>query len=173
MDVYEAVKSKLDVREFSTEPVPDSIKLKVIEAARLTQSGNNSQHWRFILLDEKGELEQLANDSLYGKWVKGANFAVIVLTDPTLNFHKIDAGRAVQSMQLTAWNYGVASGVFVGVKDQEIRRDFSIPTNLAPTITVGFGYPIRKILGRKSRKPLSELAFHHRFGNPLELDNAR
>lgn len=169
MDVYELVRTKLDTRDFSPKQVPDNIKLKVLEAARFTQSGNNSQHWRFILLDKKDELAKLAEDSLYGKWVRNANFAIIVLTDPSLGYHKIDAGRAVQSMQLTAWGEGVASGVFVGVKDQELRKDFGIPANLAPTITVGFGYPARKVLGRKNRKQLSEIAFQHSFGSPLEI----
>jgi hypothetical protein len=45
MDAYECVKTKLDVREFSSKDVPGDLKLKVMEAARLTQSGMNNQHW--------------------------------------------------------------------------------------------------------------------------------
>ena len=92
----------------------------------------------------------------------------MVLTNPKYGFHLIDAGIAVQDMQLTAWNYGVASGVFTGVKDAELRRDFSIPKDLAPSITVGFGYPARKLLGKKKRQPLNEIAYLERYGNPLE-----
>jgi hypothetical protein len=49
MDAFEAIRSKLDFREFSTKDVPQEIKLKVLEAARLTGTGLNTQHWRFIL----------------------------------------------------------------------------------------------------------------------------
>jgi len=168
MDAREAVKTKLDVREFTSRPVPSSIKRSVLEAARLTQSGNNSQHWRFILVQDPKNLEKMAEDSSWGKWVAGANFAIIVCTDPTKGYHMIDAGRAVQDMQLMAWDHGVASGVFTGIKEAEFRRDFGIPKNLNPTISVGFGYPRRKLRGRKKRKPLSEVAFLEKYGNRLD-----
>ncbi len=167
MDASEAVRTKLDVREFSPKLVPSEVKRAVLEAARLTQSGTNSQHWRFILVQDKNNLKTMAEDSSWGKWVAGADFAVIVCTDPTKGYHMIDAGRAVQDMQLTAWDHGVASGVFTGIKESEFRRDFGIPKDLNPTIVVGFGYPERKLHGRKNRKPLLEVAFLERYGNKL------
>ena len=148
MDAATAVRTKLDVREFSNKTVPGIVKLQILEAARLTQSGTNSQHWRFVLVQEKKNLETMAEDSTWGKWVSGANFAVIVLTDPTKSYHMIDAGRAVQDMQLTAWDHGIASGVFTGIRLAEFRKDFGIPVALNPTIVVGFGYPTRKLVGR-------------------------
>jgi nitroreductase len=168
MDAFDCVRTKLDVREFDSKPVPADVKLKVLEAARLTQSGMNVQHWRFILVQDKSRLNVLAKDSTTGPWVVKANFAVIVLTDPKGGFHLIDAGRAVQDMQMTAWNYGVASGVFTGVKEEEIRKDFSIPNHLSPTITIGFGYPARKLLGKKKRQPLNEIAYLDKYGKELE-----
>ena len=57
--------------------------------------------------------------------------------------------------------------MFTGVKLREVRRDFGIPEGLNPVIVVGFGYPKRKLAGRKRREPLSAIAFHERFGDPL------
>jgi len=168
LDATEAVRTKLDVREFASRPVPPEVKLAVLEAARFTQSGTNSQHWCFILVQKPENLRTMASDSLSGKWVAGANFAVIVCTDPTKSYHMIDAGRAVQDMQLTAWNNGVASGVFTGIKQAEFRRDFGVPEDLSATIVVGFGYPQKKLRGRKNRKRLSEVAFLERYGNKLD-----
>jgi len=168
MDTYDCIRTKLDVREFDSKPVPAEVKLKVLEAARLTQSGMNSQDWRFILVQDPTRIRVLANDSTTGQWVSGANFAVIVLINPKFGFHLIDAGRAVQDMQLAAWNYGVVSRVFTGVKESELRRDFAIPQNLAHAITAGFGYPVKKILGKKNRHQLNEVAYLEKYGNPLE-----
>jgi nitroreductase len=103
MDTFECITTKLDVREFSTEDVPVEVMSKVLEAARLSGTGLNTQHWRFILVNNKQKM--LADDSTSGSWVSGANFAIIVLTNPEYNFHLIDAGRVVQNMQLTAWNH--------------------------------------------------------------------
>ncbi len=170
MDAYECVATKLDVRRFSSKPVSAELKLKILEAARLTSSGINSQHWRFILVQGRDFLQRLADDSDFGKWVYDANFAVVVLTDPKLAFHAIDAGRVVQDMQLTAWNEGVVSCIYTGIRETEMYRDFNIPKELKPTAVVGFGYPPFKVTGRKkNRKPISELAFLERFGAPIEL----
>ena len=155
------------MRQFSPQDVPPEIKSKVLEAARMTGTGLNTQHWRFILVDSKESIKLLAQDSTSGTWVAGANFAVIVLTNPKYRFHAIDAGRVVQDMQLAAWNFAVASGIFTRVKEEEMRRDFNIPRELEPTTIVGFGYPARKASGKKNRLLLSELAYHEKYGNPI------
>ncbi len=168
MDAYECVVTKLDVREFDLKDVPAQVKLKVLEAGRMTGSGMNIQHWRFILVQDRDNLRKLAKDSTTGSWVERANFAVVVLTDPRHGFHMIDAGRVVQDMQLAAWNYGVASCVYTGTNREALQKDFDIPSNLIPSIIVGFGYPSGKVIGRKNRKPINELAFLERYGEAVD-----
>lgn len=170
MDAYECVAGKLDIREFDTRQVPNDVKIRILESARLTGSGMNNQHWRFILVQDRGNLEKLAQDSSTGNWVRGASFAVIVLTNPRYGFHLIDAGRAVQDMQITAWNYGVVSCIFTGINREAIERDFSIPKEMSPSVVVGFGYPVKKIRGKKNRKPLRDLFFLEQYGNHLDPD---
>lgn len=167
MDAYECIATKLDVREFDSKRVSPEIKSKVLEAARLTGTGLNTQHWRFIFIESKENIAKLARDSSSGKWVAGADFAVIVLTNPEYKFHMIDAGRVVQDMQLAAWNYGVVSCVFTGVFERQLRDDFGIPAGLYPTIIVGFGYPAMKLTGKKkNRVPLEKLVYYEKYGLP-------
>jgi nitroreductase len=166
MDTFECLTTKLEVREFSAQVVQSEVRLKVLEAARLTGTGLNTQHWRFILVENKDNLKKLAQDSTSGSWVAGANFAIIVLTNPKYNFHLIDSGRVIQNMQLAAWNQGVASGLFTGIKEAELRNDFGIPQDLSTTVVVGFGYPARKLVGkRKNRLPLNELIYYEKYDN--------
>jgi nitroreductase len=169
MEAYECVATKLDVREFDAKPVSAELKMKVLEAARLTGSGINNQHWRFVLVQGRDHLKRLADDSTTGSWVAQANFAVIVLTNPKFGFHALDGGRAAQDMQIAAWNFGVGSCLYTGVNLEAMRRDFNLPKELNPTVIVGFGYPARKISGkRKNRKPLRDLAFLNSFDTRLE-----
>ena len=170
MDAYDCIRTKLDLREFSADPVPNEVVLKVLEAARLTGSGVNSQHWRFIVVRGRDRLAKLAQDSTTGNWVEGASFAVIVLTDPKLSYHKLDAGRALQDMQLAAWNFGVASRLYTGVRADGMVKDFGVPLRMETTVVVGFGYPRRRVLGRKSRIALRDLAFEDRYGEPLKVE---
>ena len=152
-NAYKLILTKIESRNFSSKYVSAEIKKKILDAARVTGSGMNVQHWRFVLIQDKGNLEQLAEDSKTGKWVTNANFAVIVLTDPQYYFHMIDAGRAIQSMMLAAWSFGVASGIYAGIKADEMRRDFNLPSNLNIIAVVAFGYPAKKILGKKTESP--------------------
>lgn len=167
MNATDIVKTKLDSREFSSQPVGPDVKKAVLEAARLTQSGNNIQHWRFVLVQDPANLAKLAADSTTGSWIAGASFAVVICSDPTKSFILIDVGRVIQDMQITAWDSGVTSRIYTGIKQPEMRRDFGIPESLTSLAVVGFGYPKKQILGKKDRKPLSEIAFLERYGAPL------
>lgn len=169
MNVFDAVVSRIEVRDYSSERVPDNVKLKILEAARMSPTGLNLQHWRFILVEDRANLKKLANLSTTGSWVERADFAVIVLTDPRYPFHLIDAGRAIQNMQLVAWSEGVGSCIYTGVKEKEMKREYSIPENLTIAAVIGFGYPKRKIKGIKNRKDLSEIVFSERYGEKLRL----
>lgn len=172
MDALEAILTKLDVRKFSERPVDSEAKLNVLQAARHTGSSMNSQHWRFIMVQDPRSLTTLAADSTSGSWVKGSKFAIIVCIDPRVAGSVIDAGRAAQDMQVAAWSLGIASGLYTGTKPKDLRRDFGIPEDLNPAVVVGFGYPPKPLKGRKNRKPLSEVAFLEKFGSPLAFPEA-
>jgi nitroreductase len=67
-------------------------------------------------------------------------------------------------MQLTAWNYGVGSGIFTGINEEIFRRDFGIPKELHIAAVIGFGYPLKKLIGkRKNRLPLTALVHNEKY----------
>jgi nitroreductase len=165
MDIFKCIATKLEVREFSQQDIPSEMRSRILEAARMTGTGMNTQHWRFILVEKKDSLKKLAEDSTSGSWVSGANFAIIVLTNPKYGFHAIDAGRVLQNMQLTAWDQRIGSGLFTGIRDEKLRKDFEIPRELSPSVVLGFGYPARKLIGRrKNRLPIQELIYYEKYG---------
>ncbi len=173
MDAFECIATKLEIRDFNNEnQVPLEIKLKILESARLTGSSLNTQPWRFILVQDKDNLKKLSDDSTSGKWVNGANFAIVILVNPHYRFHLIDAGKVAQSMQIAAWNYGVGSALFTGIEEEKVIKDFVIPYDLKPVIVIGFGYPKRKITGKKKKKntlSLEELVSYESYGKSSEI----
>jgi len=166
MDTYEAIVTKLDIREFADKRVDARTKTKILQAARFTGSSMNTQHWRFILVQDKKNLSTLSEDSTTGQWVKGADFAIIINIDPKVPGSGVDGGRVLQDMELAAWNFGVVSRLFTGFKEPELRRDFGIPQELKPVAAIGFGYPVKAIKGKKNRKPLEDLVSLERYGSP-------
>ena len=165
MDAYECIITKIDIREYSGQYVPLEIRQKILEAARSTGTGLNTQHWKFIVVEKKDNLNKLSEDSTSGRWIAGANFAIIVLTNPKYKFHLIDAGRVLQNMQLTAWNYRIGSGLFTGIIEEKLRGDFKIPKDMHISTIIGFGYPVRLFTGkRKNRKPLDQFVSYENYG---------
>jgi nitroreductase len=68
-------------------------------------------------------------------------------------------------MQLAAWDQRIGSGLFTGIKEEKLRKDFEIPRELSPTVVLGFGYPARKLIGkRKNRLPTQELIYYEKYG---------
>ncbi|MGH9953268.1 MAG: nitroreductase family protein, partial [Nitrososphaeraceae archaeon] len=66
---------------------------------------------------------------------------------------------------LTAWNDGVGSGLFTGIKEGNLRNDFRIPNDLTPSVILGFGYPTKPLTGKKkNRLPLSQLVYREQYG---------
>jgi nitroreductase len=66
MDTFESIRTKLDIRQFSAKDVPEEIKSKFLEAARLTGTGLNTQQWRFVLIESKDNINKLAQYSTSG-----------------------------------------------------------------------------------------------------------
>ena len=66
MDAYECIITKIDIREYSIQNVPLEIIQKILEAARSTGMGLNTQHWKFIVVEKKDNLNKLSEDSTSG-----------------------------------------------------------------------------------------------------------
>ncbi len=172
MDVSEAIETRLEIRDYAEEPVPTRDKRAILDAARLAPSGKNLQHWDFVLLNEPDDIEALASASTTGTWVAGADFAVVILTDPTYGYHEIDAGRAVTHMQLEAWNRGVGSCIYTGFDEAAMQDLLDHPADKNVTLVAGFGHPTRDLdsfAGRKDRLSLEQIAHHGTYGGDLTL----
>ena len=168
MDVSDAIDTRIELREYADESVDDERKRAILEAGRLAPSGKNTQHWRFVLIDDAQDLDELADRSPTGAWVADAEFAVAICTDPAHSFNEIDAGRAATHMQLVAWERGVGSCMFT-VDRPSVRELLEVPEEYDLTALLGFGYPRREIQGQKDREPLEQITFHGQFGREFDV----
>lgn len=168
MDTFEAIRTVLAVRRFSDTPVPDDVVREIVEAAHLTASSQNGQPWYFIVVQDKDMLRQLGASAPTGRYVAGAALAVVVCMSHS-PFNVSDASRAIQSMILAAWSRGVGSN-WVGFGHLDaIKQPLGIPGDVDVLAIVPFGYPAEQVgQGKKNRKPLGEVVFRERFGQPFQ-----
>ena len=168
MEVFEAVRTVLAVRKYQSRPVPQDVIRRIVEAGRLTASASNRQPWHFIVVEDPLTLTKLGALARTGGYIAQAPLAVVVATDQS-KIAESDASRAIQSMLLTAWADGVGSN-WVGFHGLEaVKPLLGIPAELDVLAILPFGYPAQAIgRGKKNRKPLSEVAYRERFGQPFK-----
>ena len=166
-EVFEAVRTLMAVREYDGRELADDIALRIVEAGRLTASGGNRQPWHFVLVRSRDGLRKLGSLVRTGPYTANAAAAVIVAYEKESRIGASDASRAIQSMLLVAWGDGVASN-WTGYGLDNVRAEFGFPDTYEVLAVVPLGYPRRRVLGRKKRKPLNEVASAERFGQPLE-----
>lgn len=167
LDVFDAVRTLLAVRKYQDKPVPEEVVRRIVEAGRLTASSMNMQPWRFVVVRERETLRQLGELAHTGPYIAQAALAIAVVIERT-QFAVSDASRAIQSMALTAWAEGIGSNwVGFGGLD-EVKTLLGIPAETDLLAVVPFGYPANAIgVGKKQRKPLGEVVFQERFGQPF------
>jgi nitroreductase len=168
MDVFEAARTVLAVREYRDDPIPEHVVRRIVEAGRLTGSSQNGQPWHFVVVADRDTLHRVAGAVPYGRYGANAALAIAVAVVRRSRFGLSDASRAIQSMILTAWDEGVGSNWtgFAGM--EEVRSILEIPEDYDVVALLPFGYPTRRIgKGRKNRRPLAEVASTDRYGQPF------
>jgi nitroreductase len=167
MEVFEAVRTVLAVRNYQDKPIPPETVRRIVEAAHLTASSMNGQPWHFIVVENRDTLRALGGLLRTGPYVAQAPLAVVVAIDKT-TFAVSDASRAIQSMILTAWSEGVGSN-WVGFMGLDTLKPLlNIPAEMDVIAVIPFGYPVKTLgRGKKKRKPLSEVVHRGKFGEPF------
>ena len=119
-------------------------------------------------VSERAGLQKLGSLVRTGPYVVNARAAVIVAYEKASGLIGVsDASRAVQSMILAAWGDGVASN-WTGFSDLDrVRVEFGLPDTYAVIAVMPLGYPKRKVIGNKKRKPFDDVVSGERFGSPL------
>jgi nitroreductase len=169
MDVMQAIRTVLAVRDYQDKPIPADVVRAIVEAARLTGSAMNAQPWHFVVVEDRETLRRLGAAATSGPYVADAPLAIIVAVDKG-RFSVSDGSRAIQAMVLAAWEHGVGSnwvGFVGGLTD--VNGILGIPASLDVLAVVPFGYPARRLgKGRKQRKPLAQVAHRGRYGQPFD-----
>lgn len=164
MEVFDAVRTVLAVRQFEERPVPEAVVREIVEAGHLTASSMNRQPWHFVVVQDKETLRRLGALARTGPYIAQAPLAIVVGMEQSI-FAVSDASRAIQAMVLTAWSQGVGSN-WVGFKNlQQVNAVLGIPEGIEVLAVLPFGYPAVSVgKGRKKRKPLGEVAHRERWG---------
>ncbi len=168
MEVFDAVRTVLAIRQFQDKPIPEAIVHQIVESAHVTASSMNGQPWHFVIVQDKEMLRKLGSLAQTGPYIAQAPLAIVVGVEQS-PYGISDASRAIQSMILTAWAEGIGSN-WVGFENlQNINPVLGIPNEVTILAILPFGYPVATVgKGKKKRKPLGVVAHSERWNQPFE-----
>ena len=166
MEVYQCIRTRRTIREFKPDPIPEDLVHRILQAGRWSPSSSNTQCWHFIVVQDRDTLTSLGNTCGQGSFIGQAPLA-IAITMENAPRPQLDAGRALQQMELMAWSEGVGT-CFVGVRDAEqqraVKQMLGIPEDFELITILPFGYRTDgPRLKGTPRKPLEEMVHWERY----------
>ena len=170
MEVWDALRTRLTVRQFKPDPVPDEIVTKLLQVGLWSPSSRNRQPWHFVVIQDRETLRKIGSITTYGPFLADAPMAIAIGMDSrTADRPDLDSGRALQQMEVLAWSEGMGT-CFVAFHEPDQNRAakdiIGMPDHIELITIMPFGYRNDHIKGiRRRRKDLSEVAHSERFGN--------
>jgi nitroreductase len=146
MHVHDAVRTRRSIREFAERPIDEDDLARILDAGRRSHSAKNRQQWAFIVVRDRGRLEQLSTTGPWCGHVAGAAAAIALVTpDPRLPDAPLsitwDLGGAAAQMMLVAWELGIGSCPATVYEADRARGILGYPADRHCEFILSLGYP--------------------------------
>jgi len=161
MDTLEAIRKRRTVRNFTGAPIPRADLETIVDAGRLAASGYNRQPWDFIVVTNRGMIEQL---KIAAQWMEKAGAIIAVVLDPTTKYWLEDGSAAVQNMLVAATALGYGSCWLEGYTlplEGQFKALLGVPDDKRLLTLVPIGVPVE--WPTKEKKPLAQVLHWERF----------
>src|ERR1700760_3485143 len=127
METWDAIRARRNVRTYRPDPVPDADLNRIAEAGWRAPSASNRQHWNFIIVTDREQLQALSTGWQGARHIAGAAAATaLALPPPAEGRGKVvsqyDLGRPTSAIMLPAPALGVGTG-HSSVGDHEKARE--------------------------------------------------
>ena len=177
MEFAELAGIRQSVRSYSGKAVEEEKLMQCIETARLSPSANNSQPWRFVVVDEP-ELRDRIADAAAGmgmnKFVRQAPVIIAVVLEKQnmlsavgsvlqdKEYRLLDIGIAANQLCLQAAALGLGTCMVGWFDENKVKRLLGVDKKRRIPLLITLGYsdaPVRQ----KVRKPFEEIYGRNRY----------
>jgi len=155
MDVFEAIRNRRSIREYTRRDVSKDLIEKIIDAARMAPSAGNTQPWEFIVIRDPQTKLKIAEAALGQEFIETAPVVIIVCANLPRSANRYgsrgeklyclqDTAAAVENLHLAAHALGLGT-VWVGAFDEAaVEEIFQLPPEVRPIAIIPVGYPAEK-----------------------------
>lgn len=147
--VIDALLKRRSIRRYRPETVDKSDIRLMLKTGMYAPSARNEQPWHFIVIDDRGLLDQIREVHPYASMLSGAALAILVCGDEKLELSKdywpVDCSAATQNILLAAHALGLGA-VWLGVyprqeRQSSIRGVIDLPDHVHPFSLISVGHP--------------------------------
>jgi nitroreductase len=165
METWDAIRARRNVRTYLPDPVSDADLNRIAEAGWRAPSASNRQHWNFIIVTDRAQLQELSTVWQGARHIAGAAAAIaLVVPQPADERTKVvdqyDLGQATYAIMVTAADLGIGTG-HSSVGDQDrARAILGVPDDYDVAFMIGLGYPADRPLKpivKPNRLPFDEV----------------
>ncbi|HPF98482.1 MAG TPA: nitroreductase family protein [Kiritimatiellia bacterium] len=163
MSFLELALKRSSVRAYTTDPVPEDLLQKVLEAGRIAPSAANFQPWHFIVVRDPA-IQRALGDAYAKTWFWQAPVIIVVCVEPARawtrfdgkNFAWVDGAIAMDHMTLCATDLGLGT-CWVGAFDAtKVKKTLGIPEGVEPVAMTPLGKAANAPAPKK-RKELKDI----------------
>lgn len=173
MDVFEAIKNRRSIREYTGKDVSKDLIEKLIDAARMAPSAGNTQPWEFMVIRNPQTKQKIAEAALGQKSIETAPVVIVVCANLQRSASRYggrgetlyclqDTAAAVENLHLAAHSLGLGT-VWVGAfNEAEVEEIFQLPPQVRPVAIIPVGYPADKP-NSPPRRDLQNIIHYEKF----------
>lgn len=173
------IKSRCSCRKYGNQAVEKEKLDRIIEAGRSAPSACNAQPWKFIIVDDKSLLQDLAEAAsakLLGmnRFVNQAPVQIIIVREKAnitsriggsvkdKDYSLIDIGIASENICLQAEAEGLGSCIVGWFDEERVKKILSIPGSKRVELIITIGYSLAEKKER-GRKPPGETVSYNKY----------
>jgi YbgC/YbaW family acyl-CoA thioester hydrolase len=186
MEFYRLIAARRSLRAFASRPVEPGKIERMLQAARWSPSCANRQSWRFVVVHPDSPSRKAVEEALDpgNAWARRAPVLIVAGARPqdgavveSRQYYLLDTGLGLMSLIYRGVDLGLLVHPMAGWREAPLRAALGLPEDFVPAAVVAVGYAGRpedldEATRRKdekpgTRKPLEEIAFAHRWGEPF------
>lgn len=173
MDVFEAIKGRRSIREFTKQDVPKDSVEKIIDAARMAPSAGNIQPWEFVVVRDSQTKRKIAEAALDQMFIATAPVVIIVCAHLRRSAQGYgsrgeklyviqDTAAATENILLVAYVLGLGTCWIGAFEEDKVKEILELPLEVRPVAIIPIGYPAEK-LSPPPRRSLDEIIHADKF----------
>ncbi len=164
MDIFDAIKKRISIREYADRPIEKEKLEKIVDAGRLAPTARGEEPWEFIVVTDREKIKELGSLTDHGKFLAGARAAIAVFCKET-KYYLEDGAAATENILIAAAGLGIASCWVAGDKKfycPDIARALGVPEGFKLVSLISLGYPQTEPTPQEKR-PLKDVLHWEKF----------